>query len=41
MGCESYLYILKIDESGKPTIKYTSKISNESSYIDALCLYQN
>lgn len=41
MGCESYLYILKIDESGKPTIKYTYKISNESSYIDALCLYQN
>ena len=41
VGCESYLYILKIDESGKPTIKYTYKISNESSYIDALCLYQN
>ena len=41
VGCKSNIYILTIDEKEKNPIKYVIKIPNETSFIDALCLYQN
>ena len=41
VGCKSNIYILTIDEKETNKLKYTIQIQNETSSIDALCLYQN